>query len=1010
MLSKKMAVSLTSLITIFALASLPVSAFDVKFDAHDISHAGDIQLERAASVVVYVNFGKTVTLADVKAAFGYSAATAASTDAVAAGGKIDILNYHGAVIDSNATGSENTVVIADREVDDRLVLDDVNQIQSGKDYTITITLDADTQLPATSGDNAGVFDKNEHAYKLRLFLPKDALIEADRNAGTKNNVGFHDKIFLVGAEPAAIEDRAPSPRSIALAPGVLIPDAGFTGDTFDIIVTLTEQPKENKLTAADHFDVAEGTASDGVYLGEIAAPADAATGDDTPRLASGRNGMDERYLVTLTPAAKDANLVFKLKTFGDQEIYTYDDDKSDITGRGPNEWDPPVSELDRKEGEDKITVKIKKQTTGPAKTAGVKFGLPKEKYIPAGGYLIVAEDITGSAIHKTPGEIKEAPKPHERTPAEMMYNVIDDGDLPNLETFLSNGGVIGVMGPQPLMITEIMWGSDASLDDPGKSQWIELYNPGDGYQTQDGDNTTYLVFYGPGETPATGIHDSVGTLDPVAGYWSLAGKGQNGRSAERILGEEAAVATASIVSMYRLIDASGTLANGRMKDSWMQSSPPSMNFEANAPGVHIGTPGAMTDMTALRMAEAAKAKEQADAEAKMKADAEAKAAATGTVPQAGAIYVSEIMVDRGNGLPQWLEISNGSRTEDVNLSGWTLTVNNAAADADVSVGGSITFTIPDGTMLTRSGQNTIPSTLLVVTEAGRNDLGGLSADHVLNLWESGQTELILAGVTKRRYSLLSEMAFEVVLAPPAPTAMKVAATATAKEKADAKAADLKAKAAHAAATDMAGNLGADGAAAWALPMGEDGAPRSSLIRAHVQVSVGPAEPEDGKMMDTWRLASMTSFAHPTHIRRANYYGAANDVGTPGYRAGGALPVELSHFRPARDKATGQVVIAWSTQSELNNAGFFIKRSQQRNGEFKVINATMVPGAGTTSEKQFYTYTDTTAQPNVVYYYQIEDVSLDGNRQTLTRGIRLKGHVGAAGKATTLWGELKASHE
>ena len=51
-------------------------------------------------------------------------------------------------------------------------------------------------------------------------------------------------------------------------------------------------------------------------------------------------------------------------------------------------------------------------------------------------------------------------------------------------------------------------------------------------------------------------------------------------------------------------------------------------------------------------------------------------------------------------------------------------------------------------------------------------------------------------------------------------------------------------------------------------------------------------------------------------------------------------------------------------------------------------------------------TDTTAQADVVYYYQIEDVSLDGNRQTLTRGIRLKGYVGAAGKATTTWGELK----
>ena len=214
---------------------------------------------------------------------------------------------------------------------------------------------------------------------------------------------------------------------------------------------------------------------------------------------------------------------------------------------------------------------------------------------------------------------------------------------------------------------------------------------------------------------------------------------------------------------------------------------------------------------------------------------------------------------------------------------------------------------------------------------------------------------------------------------------------------------------HEAATDMAGNLGDDGAAAWALPMSEEGG-RSSIIRRHIQVSVGPAEPEDGEMMDSWALAADTSFAQVTHVRVASHYGAANDVGTPGFRAGGALPVELSHFRPARDKATGAAVITWATESELNNAGFFIKRSQQRNGEFKVINATMVPGAGTTSEKQFYTYTDTTAQPNVVYYYQIEDVSLDGNRQTLTRGIRLKGHVGAAGKLTSTWGELKTSHE
>ena len=375
------------------------------------------------------------------------------------------------------------------------------------------------------------------------------------------------------------------------------------------------------------------------------------------------------------------------------------------------------------------------------------------------------------------------------------------------------------------------------------------------------------------------------------------------------------------------------------------------------------------------------AAEKAKAEA---AAAAAKAADTSVrIPQGGQIYVSEIMFTGGGTLPQWIEISNGSRSEQVNLGGWTLIVENATADADVSVGAKAVFTIPEGTRIDPSGQNDTPSTILVVTETGRNNLDGRMADgQVVNLLSDQQVELLLLGVTKRRYSLLSDMAFKITLAPPEP--------------------DITLS-----ATDVVGNLGDDGTVTWALPMNEDGA-RSSILRRHIPVSIGPAEPKDGEMMESWVLASDTSFAQSTHLSAHSYYGLPTDVGTPGFRAGGALPVELSHFRPARNKETGAVVITWSTQSELNNAGFFIKRSQQRDGEFQIINATMIPGAGTTSEKQFYTYQDTTAQPNVVYYYQIEDVSLDGNRQTLTRGIRLKGYVGAAGKATVLWGELKTS--
>ena len=351
------------------------------------------------------------------------------------------------------------------------------------------------------------------------------------------------------------------------------------------------------------------------------------------------------------------------------------------------------------------------------------------------------------------------------------------------------------------------------------------------------------------------------------------------------------------------------------------------------------------------------------------------------IPADGQIYISEIMVAGGGTLPQWIEISNGSRTEQVNLSGWTLKVENATADADVSVGAKAVFTIPEGTRIDPSGQNDTPSTILVVTEQGRNNLdGAMAAGQVVNLWVDQWSELARLGITERRYSLLSDMAFKITLTPPAPDVTP-------------------------SATDMVGNLADDGTVAWALPMATEGNARSSIIRRHAPISGGPSEPKDGTMVVSWVLAADTNFTQSTHLNTHNYYGLPIDVGTPGFRASGALPVELSHFRPARQDI-GAVVITWSTQSELNNAGFFIKRSQQRNGEFKVINATMVPGAGTTSEKQFYTYTDTTAQPNIIYYYQIEDVSFDGQRQTLTRGIRLKGHVGAAGKATTTWGDLK----
>ena len=37
-----------------------------------------------------------------------------------------------------------------------------------------------------------------------------------------------------------------------------------------------------------------------------------------------------------------------------------------------------------------------------------------------------------------------------------------------------------------------------------------------------------------------------------------------------------------------------------------------------------------------------------------------------SIPEVGQIYISEVMFAGGGTLPQWIEISNGSRTEQVN--------------------------------------------------------------------------------------------------------------------------------------------------------------------------------------------------------------------------------------------------------------------------------------------------------------------------------------------------------
>ena len=77
------------------------------------------------------------------------------------------------------------------------------------------------------------------------------------------------------------------------------------------------------------------------------------------------------------------------------------------------------------------------------------------------------------------------------------------------------------------------------------------------------------------------------------------------------------------------------------------------------------------------------------------------------------------------------------------------------------------------------------------------------------------------------------------------------------------------------------------------------------------------------------------------------------------------------------RATATVIVEWSTESEVNLAGFNIYRSESPDGPYVKVNDTLIPAAPDPIAGGSYSYTDATAEPGVTYYYQLEDVELDG---------------------------------
>ena len=969
-------------------------------DADDVSAADGDQVQRPTgatdSIVVSIDFS---TLVDVLAELASSASAAVEADA----NRFDITDISITAYNEDGVPVAAPAINTDSSTSSLAV----GNPATGKSAVLTIAFGADDDAEAWAAIDTLYLMVDE-----KKFINADLTLNPNASAHAVNARSDVLKIELVGvhdgdAKYSAYEETAsvgtgtgvgtPGVVSITRALGPTGFASAVTGP-FDVRIILTEEPVA---FTADHIVVENGTASapvkgspiesgdlTSIYAGGGYVDTDGDPDDTTLPETTGRDDEYQQYLVTITPnAGFVGDVTVSVAQFEDMEKPVSKEYVPLLKSQRLAEIRVGVAERGARitDGREILTVESNAaaDTNITAATAAYdarqliydaisnEYTLPQKLVIPAGGYLVLVGDRGKAGIADPAATTKT-----KLSAAQKLFNATGLGlgfPADDLDNFFRNGGSLSLVYQDITAATGS--GHDESKGPTGDDATSYTAASTNAHAAGAviineimwglngvGDPTTssqYIELHNPG-TADIGIDFkewAVVVGSAPAGFTVIDTVGNNPASGYWAVPGNGGVTAANaanptvidLVSMSRVTGAT----DGTAAASWAASMRPS----ANISGRRIGSPGAAN--TYVMPAEEEEEEEEEEEPA-------------AAVAKAGDLMITEIMVASNDGrLPQWIEIANVSGAA-VSISGWSLAVDNDSADADV-VGASIDLDLGDveigadqvALVVSKKGRNSGVDLAGVARAEGDANAGNFDADRIIDV----QSQV---SPTNARYSLISEMGFMLSLIPPQTGAVRTPG-------------------------DVVGNL----EGGWELPMEED--LRSSLIRREM----GDAGALKGTDAAGWVLASDTMFGG---AYRATYYGSDNDIGTPGYDAGGALPVELSGFNAARDRVTGAVVITWSTQSELNNAGFFIKRSQQTNGKFVSVNPTMIAGAGTTAERQSYTYTDATADPNVIYYYQIEDVSLDGNRQTLTRAHRLKGHIGAAGKATTTWGELKSSRD
>jgi len=140
--------------------------------------------------------------------------------------------------------------------------------------------------------------------------------------------------------------------------------------------------------------------------------------------------------------------------------------------------------------------------------------------------------------------------------------------------------------------------------------------------------------------------------------------------------------------------------------------------------------------------------------------------------------------------------------------------------------------------------------------------------------------------------------------------------------------------------------------------------------------------QDGDVSGGYNYIDISSLTPATHNEIRIVATLTNSGGTPYLQdwtvfALGAGPtiVDLVSFEAIGH--FGKVFVEWETDSEINNSGFNVYRSEHSHYGFNKLNSVLIPGLGNSTIGKEYNFWDNNVVDGVTYHYLLEDVEFEG---------------------------------